>query len=136
VARRCAGPPSRPVGHQLLSWGVHFSTFPHTAPAITASEGWSPVVSSLGFSGALLVAGFAAPLVTTQLLRRGGRTVLTAGSVLGVLGMAAVAARPRSPGPGRRARASTNARIQRAASLTERRGPLSSGSGPPRSGGR
>lgn len=79
---------------QLISWGVWFYAFPLAAPAITASAGWSPLVLSLGFSGALLVAGLAAPAVATQIRRRGGRTVLTAGSMLGLLGMTAVAVAP------------------------------------------
>ena len=79
---------------QLISWGAWFYAFPLAAPAITTSAGWSPLVLSFGFSGALLVAGLAAPVVATQLHHRGGRTVLTTGSILGLLGMAAVAVAP------------------------------------------
>jgi MFS family permease len=79
---------------QLISWGVWFYAFPLAAPAITAGAGWSPAVLSLAFSGALLVAGLAAPAVAALLRHRGGRTVLTAGSMLGLLGMVSVAVAP------------------------------------------
>jgi predicted MFS family arabinose efflux permease len=76
---------------QLVSWGVLFYGFAVVAPEVTADTGWSETVVAGAFSLGLLVAGIAAPAVARHLARHDPRLVLTAGSLLGIAGMAAFA---------------------------------------------
>ena len=77
---------------QLVSWGVLFYGFAVVAPEVTADTGWSETVVAGAFSVGLLVAGIAAPAVARHLANRDPRVVLTAGSLLGITGIAGFAA--------------------------------------------
>jgi predicted MFS family arabinose efflux permease len=72
---------------QLLSWGALFYGFGTVAPAITAETGWSTAVVAGAFSVGLLVSGLAAPGVARALGTRDPRSVLAAGSAVGIAGM-------------------------------------------------
>ncbi|MGW0839373.1 MFS transporter [Streptomyces sp. NPDC002787] len=58
---------------------------------MTAATGWSTTATTAAFSGALLISALTGIPVGRILDRRGPRTVMTTGSVLGVLAMLAVA---------------------------------------------
>jgi predicted MFS family arabinose efflux permease len=82
---------------QLVSWGVLFYGFAVVAPEITDDTGWSDGVVSGAFALGMLIAGFGAPPVARALARHDPRWVLTAGSIVGTLGMLGFAAAPSLP---------------------------------------
>lgn len=82
---------------QLVSWGVLFYGFAVAAPAITRDTGWSDGVVSGAFALGLLTAGFGAPPIARALARFDPRRVLTAGSIVGMIGMLAFAGAPNPP---------------------------------------
>jgi predicted MFS family arabinose efflux permease len=79
---------------QLVSWGVLFYGFAVAAPDLTRDTGWSDAVVSGAFALGLLVAGLGAPTIARALARHDPRLVLTAGSIVGLLGMLAFAGAP------------------------------------------
>ncbi|HVV61481.1 MAG TPA: MFS transporter [Pseudolabrys sp.] len=82
---------------QILSWGTIYYTPVLIVPMIAAEHGWSIAFGMGGFSVGLLVAGLVAPYVGRAVDHFGGHVVMTAGSLLGGLGLVAVvfaAARP------------------------------------------
>ncbi|TQK44342.1 putative MFS family arabinose efflux permease [Streptomyces sp. SLBN-118] len=79
---------------QITSWGIVYYAFPVLNPAITAATGWPAGATTAAFSAALLVSALAGIYVGRILDRRGPRTVMTAGSILGVLSLLIVAAAP------------------------------------------
>lgn len=79
---------------QLVSWGVLFYGFAVVAPDVTDDTGWSESLVSGALAIGLLVSGVAAPAVARALGRHDPRLVLSAGSILGVLGMLGFAAAP------------------------------------------
>lgn len=79
---------------QLVSWGVLFYGFAVAAPAIADDTSWSAGVISGAFALGLLIAGFGAPPIARALARFDPRVVLTAGSIVGTVGMLAFAAAP------------------------------------------
>ncbi|MGW7290672.1 MFS transporter, partial [Streptomyces sp. NPDC054847] len=79
---------------QITSWGIVYYAFPVLNPEITAATGWSAGATTAAFSAALLVSALAGVRVGRILDHRGPRTVMTAGSVLGVLSLLIVAAAP------------------------------------------
>ncbi|WP_329204059.1 MFS transporter [Streptomyces sp. NBC_00683] len=79
---------------QITSWGVIYYAFPVLNPEITAATGWPAGATTAAFSAALLVSAFAGIRVGRILDHRGPRTVMTAGSVLGVLSLLVIAAAP------------------------------------------
>lgn len=79
---------------QITSWGIVYYAFPVLNPQITADTGWPVAVTTGAFSLALLVSAFAGIRVGRIIDHRGPRTVMTAGSVLGVLSILTVAAAP------------------------------------------
>ncbi|MBU7596575.1 MFS transporter [Streptomyces sp. P38-E01] len=82
---------------QITSWGIVFYAFPVLNPQITENTGWSAGATTAAFSLALLVSAFAGIRVGRIIDHRGPRTVMTAGSVLGVLSILIVAAAPNLP---------------------------------------
>jgi MFS family permease len=72
---------------QILSWGTIFYTPVLIVPLIAAERGWSMSFSMGGFSVALLVAGLIAPYVGRSIDRFGGHVTMTAGSLVGALGL-------------------------------------------------
>ncbi|WNZ10401.1 MFS transporter [Streptomyces sp. 11x1] len=79
---------------QITSWGIVYYAFPVLNPQITAATGWSTTATTAAFSGALLISALTGIPVGRILDRRGPRTVMTTGSVLGVLAVLAVASAP------------------------------------------
>ncbi|MBT2527689.1 MFS transporter [Streptomyces sp. ISL-99] len=79
---------------QITSWGIVFYAFPVLNPQITENTGWSAGATTAAFSLALLISAFAGIRVGRTIDHRGPRTVMTAGSVLGVLSILIVAAAP------------------------------------------
>lgn len=71
---------------QLVSWGTTYYLIGGFGPRIIAETGWSHTLVHGGFSAALLVMGLSSPWVGRLIDRRGGRFVMTAGSVLSALG--------------------------------------------------
>ncbi|TYR65231.1 MFS transporter, partial [Streptomyces parvus] len=82
---------------QITSWGIVFYAFPVLNPQITADTGWSAGATTAAFSLALLISAFAGIRVGRIIDHRGPRTVMTAGSVVGVLGILVIAAAPNLP---------------------------------------
>jgi len=72
---------------QILAWGAIFYTPVLIVPLIAAERGWSISFAMGGFSVALLVAGLIAPFVGHSIDRFGGHVTMTAGSLLGALGL-------------------------------------------------
>ncbi|WP_329384893.1 MFS transporter [Streptomyces sp. NBC_01716] len=82
---------------QITSWGIIFYAFPVLNPAIIADTGWPPGATTGAFSLALLISAFAGIRVGRIIDHRGPRTVMTAGSVLGVVSLLIIAAAPNLP---------------------------------------
>ncbi|WP_318209392.1 MULTISPECIES: MFS transporter [unclassified Streptomyces] len=82
---------------QITSWGIVYYAFPVLNPQITADSGWSTGATTAAFSFALVVSGLAGIRVGRIIDRRGPRTVMTAGSVAGVLSLVIVALAPNLP---------------------------------------
>jgi MFS family permease len=76
---------------QILAWGTIFYTPVLIVPLIAAEHSWSMAFSMAGFSVCLLVAGLIAPFVGRSIDRFGGHVVMTAGSLIGALGLALLA---------------------------------------------
>ncbi|MFE9642826.1 MFS transporter [Streptomyces sp. NPDC006365] len=100
-AATAAGERSRPraalpalCATQITSWGIVYYAFPVLNPQITADTGWSTGATTAAFSAALLVSALAGIRVGRMLDHRGPRTVMTTGSILGVLSLLIVAAAP------------------------------------------
>lgn len=70
---------------ETISWGVLYYAFSVFLVPMQRELGWSPAVLAGAFSLALLVSGLAAPLVGRWVDRRGGRVLMTGGSILGSL---------------------------------------------------
>ena len=77
---------------ETVSWGVLYYAFSVFLVPMREDLGWSPATLTGAYSLALLVSGLAAPFVGRWLDRHGPRALMTAGSVLGVLLVAAWAA--------------------------------------------
>ncbi|MFE6337843.1 MFS transporter [Streptomyces sp. NPDC057798] len=79
---------------QIVSWGIVYYAFPVLNPQITAATGWPAGATTAAFSLALDISAFAGIRVGRILDHRGPRTVMTTGSVLGVVSLLIVAAAP------------------------------------------
>jgi MFS family permease len=79
---------------QLVSCGVLFYGFAVTSSAIRDDTGWSEGLVSGAFALGLLIAGLDAPPVARALAGHDPRLILTAGSLLGIVGMLGFAAAP------------------------------------------
>jgi MFS family permease len=77
---------------QLICWGVSYYLIGVFGDAIVGDFGWSRDIVYGGFSLALLATGLSSPFVGRWIDRRGGRDVMTIGSVAmaaGLIGLAA-----------------------------------------------
>jgi MFS family permease len=79
---------------EIVSYGVIYYAFPVLAAQITASTGWSRTAITLAYSAGNLAGALAGIAVGRLLQRHGPRLVMTAGSVLGALAVAGIAAAP------------------------------------------
>ncbi|MFI6941938.1 MFS transporter [Streptomyces sp. NPDC050418] len=79
---------------QITGWGIVYYAFPVLNARITADTGWSTNATTAAFSAALLVSAVAGIPVGRILDRHGPRTVMTAGSLLAVLAVTAIASAP------------------------------------------
>ncbi|MGW5067284.1 MFS transporter [Streptomyces cyaneofuscatus] len=82
---------------QITSWGVVYYAFPVLNPQITTATGWPTGATTAAFSAALLVSAVAGIHVGRTIDRHGPRTVMTTGSVLGVLSILVIASAPNLP---------------------------------------
>lgn len=77
---------------QLVCWGISYYLVALFGPAIVAETGWSRPIVWGGFSASLVVMGLASPIIGRLVDERGGRAIMSIGSVLlaaGCLGIAA-----------------------------------------------
>jgi MFS family permease len=72
---------------QILAWGGIYYTPVLIVPMIAREHGWSMSFTMGGFSFALLAAGLSAPYIGRAIDHYGGHVVMTAGSLLGALGL-------------------------------------------------
>jgi MFS family permease len=79
---------------QIISWGTLFYAIGVLGPAMRRDLGISELFLFTSFTAGLLVSGTIAPSMGRLIDRRGGRYVLTLGSVLAVAAMALLAAAP------------------------------------------
>ncbi|MGW6054352.1 MFS transporter [Streptomyces sp. NPDC055189] len=79
---------------QITSWGVVYYAFPVLNSRITADAGWPATSTTAAFSAALLVSALVGIPVGRVLDQRGPRAVMTAGSVLAVAAILAIAYAP------------------------------------------
>jgi MFS family permease len=79
---------------EIVSYGVIYYAFPVLAGQIAAGTGWSRTAITLAYSAGNLAGALAGIPVGRFLQRRGPRPVMTAGSVLGALAVAGIAAAP------------------------------------------
>lgn len=79
---------------QVVSWGVLYYAFPVMLGPITVDTGWSTAMVTGAFSAGLGVAALAGIPVGRLLDRYGPRPVMTAGSVVGTVAVAGIAAAP------------------------------------------
>jgi MFS family permease len=77
-----------------VAYGVLYYSFTVLAPGISADTGWSAAAVTSAFSAGSLAGAFAGVLVGRVIQRRGPRVVMTAGSLLGTLGVVVIAAAP------------------------------------------
>ena len=79
---------------EIVSWGVLFYAFPVLASSISADEDWPTVWLVAAFTLALVVSGGCGIWVGHRIDHAGPRRVMTAGSVLAVASVLALAAAP------------------------------------------
>ena len=72
---------------EILAWGALFYPPVLMMPLIAGERGWSLAFAMGGFSLGLLAAGLASPRVGAAIDRYGGHVVMTAGSLVGALGL-------------------------------------------------
>lgn len=77
---------------EIVSWGVLYYAFPVLAPSISDDTGWSMTAVVAAFTIAQLVAGGVGLLVGRRIHRRGPHAVMTAGSLVAVAAVLAIAA--------------------------------------------
>jgi MFS family permease len=82
---------------QIVSWGIVYYAFPVLNPQITAATGWTAGATTAAFSFGLLISALAGIRVGRILDRRGPRTVMAAGSLIGAASLTIVAAAPNLP---------------------------------------
>jgi MFS family permease len=82
---------------EIISWGTLYYSLPTATAAIEADTGWSAVSITASFSGGLILSAFAGIVVGRLLDRISPRTVMTAGSLVAVVGLVLVAFAPTLP---------------------------------------
>ena len=82
---------------EVVSWGSLYYAFPVLLGPITVATGWSATATVGAFSTGAVVSAASGIVVGRLIDRRGPRLVMTAGSVLGVAALLAVAAAPSLP---------------------------------------
>lgn len=91
--RRVAALPRIAAG-QLISWGTLYYSLTFLAEPIQQETHWSLTQIFGAFSGGLLVAAAAAPVVGEVIARWGARSCLTAGSLLASVALTVIAVSP------------------------------------------
>jgi MFS family permease len=76
---------------QITSWGVLYYAFPVLSADLTADTGWPRSFVTAAFSLALVISGIVGIAVGRILDRNGPRWVMSGGSILGVVAVAAMA---------------------------------------------
>ncbi|MFC7725480.1 MFS transporter [Nocardioides sp. GCM10028917] len=79
---------------EIVSWGVLFYAFPVLASSISADEDWPMVSLVAAFTVALVVSGACGIWVGTRIDHVGPRAIMTAGSMLAVMAVLALATAP------------------------------------------
>lgn len=79
---------------EITSWGILYYAFPVLSGRISRDTGWSASALTAAFSAALILSALVGIGVGRWLDRRGPRGAMTAGSVLAVLSVLAVAVAP------------------------------------------
>jgi Major Facilitator Superfamily len=79
---------------QVISWGTLYYSISVLGPAIRAELGVSEVLLFGAFTGGLLVSGALAPMAGRFIDAKGGRVVMSAGSLVAALSMVVLAAAP------------------------------------------
>lgn len=79
---------------QIIAWGVLYYAFPVLSARIAEDTGWSSSSVTIAYSGGLVVSALLGIPVGKILDLRGPRLVMTAGSVLGVMGLLTIAWAP------------------------------------------
>ena len=82
---------------EVVSWGALYYAFPVLLGPITVETGWSATATVGAFSTGAVVSAGTGIVVGRLIDRRGPRLVMTAGSVVGVVALLAVAAAPSLP---------------------------------------
>lgn len=82
---------------EITSWGVLYYALPVLAPAISRTTGWTLSAVTGAFSASLLTAAVVGVLVGREIERLGPRPIMTAGSLLAVPGLVAIAYAPTYP---------------------------------------
>ncbi|WP_267422223.1 MULTISPECIES: MFS transporter [unclassified Curtobacterium] len=82
---------------QVISWGVLYYALPATSTSIARDTGWSVPTITSAFSVGLVLSALAGIPVGRLLDRTNARLVLTSGTLLGALGLVAVALAPSMP---------------------------------------
>ncbi|MEO3891468.1 MFS transporter [Nonomuraea sp. B5E05] len=82
---------------QITGWGVLYYAFPVMVSTVSADTGWSAAASMGAFSLGAVVSAVAGIVVGRLIDVRGPRQVMTAGSVVGVVSVLAIAAAPSLP---------------------------------------
>jgi MFS family permease len=82
---------------QIVSWGVLYYALPATSTSIAHDTGWSVPMITSAFSVGLVLSALAGVPVGRVLDRTNARLVLTCGTLLGALGLVAVALAPSMP---------------------------------------
>ena len=79
---------------QVVSWGILYYALIVAAPAIADETGWTLPAVTLAFSGGLIVSALSGIVVGRWLDQRGPRLVMTAGALVGTVGLVVVSAAP------------------------------------------
>ena len=87
---------------EIVSYGVIYYAFPVLAAQIAAGTGWSRTAVTPAYSAGNLAGALAGVPAGRLMQRHGPRLVMTAGSVLGALAVAGIAAAPTTAGSSRR----------------------------------